>query len=101
MEILLVQVHVKPEDVEAFRAATIDNARESAREPGIARFDCAQREDDPTRFVLVEVYRSREANAAHRETAHYRSWRAAVESMMAEPRVGAWHQVVFPADEAW
>lgn len=81
-----VQVHVKPEFVEAFKQATVVNARESRREPGVARFECLQQLDDPARFVLVEVYRDAEAQARHKETSHYQVWRDAVAPMMAEPR---------------
>lgn len=101
MKVMLVQIHVKPDSVEAFRAATLENARNSLQEPGIARFDVLQADEDPTRFVLVEAYRTREANAAHRESAHYKAWRATVEGMMAEPRVGTWHVASFPCDEGW
>ncbi len=86
MLIVHVHVHVKPDFVEAFKAATIENARSSIQEPGIARFDLAQEPDDPTRFVLVEVYRDAEAPARHKETAHYRTWRDTVAEMMVEPR---------------
>jgi (4S)-4-hydroxy-5-phosphonooxypentane-2,3-dione isomerase len=86
MLIVVVQVHVKPECLEAFREATTDNATNSVREPGIARFDVLQQADDPTRFVLVEVYRDDAAPAAHKETAHYARWRDAVAPMMASPR---------------
>jgi autoinducer 2-degrading protein len=96
-----VQVHVKPEGVEAFRAATLDNARESAREPGIARFDVVQSTEDPTRFVLVEVYRSAEAPAAHQATAHYARWRDAVADLMAEPRTKVRYVNVAPDDAGW
>lgn len=100
---LIVQVHVrvKPEAVEDFRQATIENARCSVEEPGIARFDVVQQQDDPTRFVLVEAYRTPEAAAAHKETAHYAKWRDAVAPMMAEPRQGVKYSVVFPAPEGW
>jgi len=81
-----VQIHVKPECVEAFKQATVANARESRREPGIARFECLQQLDDPSRFVLVEAYRDPGAQAQHRETRHYLVWRDAVAPMMAEPR---------------
>ena len=81
-----VNVHVKPEYVEAFKQATVANARESRREPGIAVFDCLQQLDDPTRFLLVEAYREPGAQAQHRETRHYQIWRDAVAPMMAEPR---------------
>ena len=83
---LHVHVHVKPDGLEAFKEATIENARHSRQEPGIARFDVLQQEDDPTRFVLIEVYRTEQATAAHKETAHYAAWRARVEPLMAEPR---------------
>jgi len=86
MLIVHVHVHVKPDCVEAFKRACVENARESAKEPGIARFDVAQQADDPTRFVLVEVYRTADAPAKHKETAHYAKWRDTVASMMAEPR---------------
>lgn len=81
-----VHVHVKPECVEDFKAATLANARESRREPGISRFDVLQQQDKPAYFVLVECYRSGEASAAHKETAHYQTWRDTVAPMMAEPR---------------
>ena len=86
MLIVHVHVHVKPESVEAFKQASVENARESAKEPGIARFDVVQQQNDPTRFVLVEVYRTADAPAKHKETAHYAKWRDTVAPMMAEPR---------------
>jgi quinol monooxygenase YgiN len=99
--IVHVHVHVKSEYIEAFRKATVENARNSVREAGIARFDVIQRSDDPGRFVLVEVYRTPEAPAQHKETAHYRTWRDTVEPMMAEPRGSVKYANVFPADEGW
>lgn len=101
MLMIQVRVHVKPESVEAFTAATIENARNSVREPGIARFDVLQDADDPTRFTLNEVYRNAEAHAAHRETPHYRIWRDHVADMMAEPRSSVRLTTVFPADVGW
>ncbi len=100
---LIVQVHVRvqPEFVEAFKEATAENARNSVKEPGIARFDVLQQQDDPTRFVLVEVYRNIDAQASHRETVHYRTWRDRAESLMAEPRTRVIYHAVFPADEGW
>lgn len=86
MLIAVVQIHVKVECIDAFIAATLDNAHHSVREPGIARFDFVQQEDDPSRFVLIEVFHHDAAPAAHRETAHYARWRDAVASMMASPR---------------
>lgn len=81
-----VHIRVKPDRVEAFKAASIENARNSLQEPGIARFDVLQQQDDPTRFLLVEVYRSAEAPAAHKQTMHYQQWAEAVADMMAVPR---------------
>jgi quinol monooxygenase YgiN len=99
--IVHVQARVKPEGIEAFRAASLENARASVGEPGVARFDVVQAADEPTRFVLVEVYRSAEAPAAHKQTAHYARWRAAVEDLMAEPRTSARYVNVFPDDQGW
>ncbi len=101
MLIVHVRVRVTPESVEAFKAATLANARESVKEPGIARFDVAQHHDDPTRFVLVEVYRTNEAPAAHKETRHYQVWRDAVAGMMAEPRTSVKLSSVFPDENGW
>ena len=96
-----VHVHVKTDCVEAFRQATIANASQSVKEPGIARFDVIQQADDPTRFVLVEVYRTSEAPAQHKETAHYLTWRDTVTEMMAEPRTSVKYANVFPEDAGW
>ncbi len=101
MWIVHVQVRVKPESVEAFRVATLENARQSVLEPGVARFDVAQAADDPTRFVLVEVYRTDDAPARHKETAHYKQWRDTVEPMMAQPRASMKYRNIFPADSEW
>ena len=101
MLIVHVHVHVKPESVEAFKQVTLANARASRKEPGIARFDIVQQQDDPTRFVLVEAYRSPEAPAAHKETKHYATWRDAVVSMMGEPRSSVKFQNIFPDDQGW
>ena len=81
-----VHVHVKPGMEEAFLAATRANAVESRKEPGIAQFDIHQQADDPARFVLIEAYRTPDAPAAHKATAHYAAWRDAVAGLMAEPR---------------
>ena len=101
MLIVHVQIQVKPEHVAAFEAATLANARASVQEPGIARFDFCRRADDPARFVLVEVYRTPEAQAAHKTTAHYATWRDTVTSMMAATRTSEKFTNVFPADNAW
>jgi quinol monooxygenase YgiN len=101
MFIVHVHVRVKPGSIEAFKAATLANATESLKEPGVARFDVVQQSEDPTKFVLVEVYRDAAAAAAHKETAHYPVWRDTVASMMAEPRASVKFQSLFPADHGW
>ena len=101
MHIVLVHVHVKPDQIAPFRAATLANARASVQEPGIARFDVLQRQDDPTWFTLVEVYRTADDPARHKETDHYKTWRDTVADMMAEPRQGVQYTSVFPDDGAW
>ncbi len=101
MLIVHVHVRVKPECAEAFKQASLENARDSVREPGIARFDVVQQQDDLTRFVLVEVYRNADAPAQHKETAHYAGWRDTVAPMMAEPRRSVKFNNVFPDDAGW
>jgi (4S)-4-hydroxy-5-phosphonooxypentane-2,3-dione isomerase len=101
MNIVLVHVHVKPEFVEAFKQATKENASNSVKEPGIERFDVIQQVDDGTKFILVEVYKSNEASAAHKETAHYIKWRDVVAEMMAEPRQGIKYSNIYPDDKNW
>jgi quinol monooxygenase YgiN len=101
MIIMHVYVHVKSESIDAFKRATIANASASVLEPGIARFDVIQREDDPARFVLMEAYRTIEAMGAHKETAHYQTWRDTVAPMMAEPRTNARFVNVFPDEAGW
>ena len=101
MYIVHVFVHVKSEDVQAFKEASLANARSSVLEPGIARFDVLQQQDDPTRFVLVEVYRTPTDPGLHKETAHYARWRDAVASMMSEPRTSIKFDNVFPDDWGW
>lgn len=101
MLIVFVHIHVRPERIEAFKEISIENARSSIREPGIARFDVIQQSDDPTRFVLVEVYRDAEAPAKHKETAHYATWRDRVVDMMAEPRYSIKYSNVFPDESGW
>jgi autoinducer 2-degrading protein len=101
MLIVHVFVHVKPEFIEPFKHATIENAANSVREPGIARFDVLQQAGDPTRFTLVEVYRNTEAPARHKETAHYQAWAAQVADMLAAPRTRAAYANVYPPDPGW
>ncbi|MHC4455512.1 MAG: putative quinol monooxygenase [Planctomycetota bacterium] len=101
MFIVHVFAHVKPAQVEAFQAATLENAHNSVQEPGIARFDVIQQQDDPTRFVLVEVYRTSDDPARHKETSHYQKWRDTVADMMAEPRTSVKYTNVFPDEKGW
>jgi quinol monooxygenase YgiN len=101
MIIVHVHVHVKPDSVEDFTAATLENARNSIEEPGVVRFDVVRQEDDPTRFVLIEIYRTADDPARHKATAHYAVWRDAVEPMMAEPRRSVRYHEIFPEQGAW
>lgn len=94
MLIVQVFVHVKPDAVDVFRAATTENAENSVREAGVARFDVLQSADDATKFTLIEAYRSDDAPAAHKATAHYARWRDAVEPMLAEPRSSVKYRAV-------
>ena len=99
--VVVVEVHVLPDQVDAFTAATSANARASVHEPSVARFDVLHDRADPTRFVLVEVYTNADGLAAHKETAHYQTWRDAVAPMMAEPRTSRRFVNVFPDDAGW
>jgi quinol monooxygenase YgiN len=101
MLVVIVFVKVKPDQIEAFKIATAENARNSVQEPGIARFDVSQQNDDPTKFVLVEVYRDSSAPDRHKETAHYARWRDEVAEMMAETRQSIKYTSVFPVDADW
>ncbi|MCC6453828.1 MAG: antibiotic biosynthesis monooxygenase [Caldilineaceae bacterium] len=101
MLIVHVFVHVKEDQVDAFKSATLDNAANSIQEAGIARFDVVQQADDPTKFVLIEVYRNADAPDRHKETAHYQRWRESVAPMMASPRQSIKYANVFPADADW
>ena len=101
MFIVHVFVHVKEEWVDEFKDVTLENARSSVLEPGVARFDVVQQQDDASRFVLVEVYRTYEDPAKHKETEHYIRWRDAVAHMMAEPRYSIKYYNIHPDDEEW
>jgi autoinducer 2-degrading protein len=101
MLIVHVQVHVKPEHIEAFKLATIENAANSVKEPGIARFDVVQQADDPSRFVLLEAYRDTEATTRHKATAHYQAWAEKVADMLAGPRSRVVYANIHPADQGW
>lgn len=102
MHISVVTIHVRPEDLDGFIEAALDNARNSLEEPGVYRFDFIQQANDPTRFILYEVYRDAQAAVDHKQTAHYLRWKSLVDSMMAEPRVGVVYHNLFPDDQgAW
>jgi quinol monooxygenase YgiN len=101
MHVVLVYIKVDAERVAEFIPITLENARSSLREPGIARFDFLQMQDEPQRFMLVEVYRQPEDALKHKETAHYLKWRDAVAEMMAEPRRGIKYTNLSPSDEGW
>jgi quinol monooxygenase YgiN len=101
MLIVHVFVHVKPDYVEEFKNASLENARHSIREPGMIRFDVIQQTDDPTHFLLIEIYRTVDAPAQHKETAHYAIWRDTVADMMAEPRASVKYVPLFPEDAGW
>ena len=101
MYIVHVFVHVKPECIERFKEITVENARGSVQEPGVARFDVIQQADDPTWFVLVECYRDAGAPAKHKETAHYNAWAAAAADLLAEPRTRTVYANVYPPDRGW
>ncbi len=101
MLIVIVSVSVRATEVDAFKAASVRNAIESRKEPGIARFDVIQELDDPTKFRLIEVYRSTEAPAQQKKTAHYQAWRDTVEPMMAEPRSSVKFSNVDPGEDGW
>lgn len=101
MNIVHVYVHVKANRVDDFKQATLENAASSLTEPGVARFDVVQQQDDPTRFVLVEVYRTLDDPAKHKQTAHYQRWRDAVADMMLEPRRSQKFDHVFPDEPGW
>jgi quinol monooxygenase YgiN len=101
MLVVHVHVHVKPDQLAAFIEATRRNSEESLKESGVARFDLIQQKDDPTRFVLVEVYKTAAASAAHKETTHYAAWRDAVANMMQSPRSSVKFDSLCPDDARW
>ncbi len=101
MVILIVHIHVKSEHINAFREATVENSRNSIKEPGIVRFDLLQQADDPSRFVLYEAYRDADAPPKHRETAHYKKWLGLVTDMLAEDRTRVFYSNVHPPDSEW
>ena len=101
MNIVLVSMHVKADRVDDFRAITVENAQNSLKEPGVARFDFIQEVDDVTRFLLIEVYHSAQAVTEHKQTPHYNRWREAVEPLLAEPRTRLVYRNILPEESGW
>ena len=101
MFIVHVYIHIKADQIEAFKAVTLENAQNSLQEPGVARFDVIQQLDDPVRFMLVEVYRDEHAPALHKQTPHYARWAETVAVMMAEPRTSIKYANLFPGEDGW
>jgi autoinducer 2-degrading protein len=95
MHIVAVTIFVKPQHVNDFIAATLDNARNTRKEAGNLRFDVCRAEEDPNRFLLYEAYRAKEDHAAHQQTQHYFRWKDAVAPWMAQPRQGVKHSAIF------
>lgn len=96
MIVATITIYVKPEFIDEFIRATVENHRNSIKEPGVLRFDFLQCTDDPTRFLLYEAYKNAEAVASHKETEHYFKWRDTVGPWMAKPREGISHMVIVP-----
>ena len=101
MHVVIVYVHVKKDSIDAFISATLENARNSIKEPGVARFDIYQQSDDPTRFTLIEVYRSEDSPNKHRETPHYLRWSSAASEMMEESRTKVLYNILYPPIAEW
>jgi (4S)-4-hydroxy-5-phosphonooxypentane-2,3-dione isomerase len=101
MYIVHVSIHVKPDSLEEFIQATLENAANSRLEPGVSRFDVIQQVDDPSRFVLLEAYHSPEDALLHKQTPHYNKWREVAEPMLAEPRSRIIYTNSYPPDADW
>jgi len=101
MLVVFVHIQVKPNTVDAFKTASVENARHSLNEPGVVRFDVLQNQRDQSKFVLVEIYKTADDAAKHKETQHYEIWRSTVADMMAEPRYSIKYDNVFPEDSQW
>ncbi|MBI9051855.1 MAG: antibiotic biosynthesis monooxygenase [Anaerolineaceae bacterium] len=101
MIVVNVYIHIKNEFVNEFIAATLENVAGSNQEPGVARFEFHQMVEDPTRFLLMEVYKDQDAAVAHKQTAHYLAWRDTVVDMMAEDRQGVKFNLLAPEDVIW
>jgi (4S)-4-hydroxy-5-phosphonooxypentane-2,3-dione isomerase len=101
MLVAIINVHVKSDFIEGFKTASLDNASNSVKEPGVIRFDVYQQSDDPSRYTLVEIYKTDEDVTRHRETTHYVRWRDTVTAMMVEPRTRTTHRIVYPVESEW
>ena len=101
MHIVHVHCTVKPDCVDAFKDVTTENARNSVQEPGVARFDVIQQQDDPTKFVLVEVYRQASDVDEHKKTAHYKAWAETATPLLAGDRSKVLYTEVFPDADGW
>jgi len=101
MHIVHISIHVKDDKIEEFKNATIENATNSIQEQGVARFDLIQQTDDPTRFMLLEIYRTPDDVTRHKETAHYKRWQETVEPLMKEPRSRIIYRNIFPDEDGW
>lgn len=101
MFIVHVFIQVKPADVDDFIDATLKNAKASVHEPGVIRFDVLQEKERPDHFLLVEVYRTKDDTARHKETDHYNRWNEAVADMMAVPRTKQIYDPLFPGEGEW
>ena len=101
MHVVVVSIRVRPDRVAEFIESTHDNVRETLKENGVLRFDLLRQRDDPTRFLLFEVYRQAEDHARHKETPHYQRWAAVAEPMLAEPRTRIIYESAFPRESGW
>ncbi|MDX9726272.1 MAG: antibiotic biosynthesis monooxygenase [Bacteroidales bacterium] len=100
MVVTCVHIRVRPETVDAFIEASVENHKQSVKEPGNLRFDFVRQAGDPSRFMMYEAYESEAAVAAHKETPHYLKWRDTVKDMMAEPRYGIKYDIIEPKDRS-
>lgn len=98
MYVVIVQIHVKPKCLDSFISATLKNVSCSLQEPGVVRFDFIQNIEESNRFILIEIYTSKDAQLEHKQTDHYKIWKNEVANMMLEPRVGSFYESIFPKD---
>lgn len=96
----IVNIWVKPDNIDEFIEASRKNHINSIREPGNLKFDILQDAVDPSKFTFYEVFESETDVITHKNTAHYLEWRDSVANWMAKTREGIKHHVVFPKDRA-